>query len=107
MLFGKLLTNRPQMFADVRTYWSGDAVKKAAGYKLKGKAKDADGFIHLINSGACCLDACGEVKDENGNGIIKEWYNVTDEDIDTINKAPTTLPVTLTHASSFNFSSQR
>ncbi len=89
MLFGKLLTNRPQMFADVRTYWSGDAVKKATGYEIDGKAKEADGFIHLINSGACCLDACGEVKDENGNGIMKEWYNVTDKDADTIMAATT------------------
>jgi len=89
MLFGKLLTNRPQMFADVRTYWSGDAVKKAAGYEIEGKAKEADGFIHLINSGACCLDACGEVKDENGNGVMKEWYNVTEKDADTIMKATT------------------
>ncbi len=89
MLFGKLLTNRPQMFADVRTYWSGDAVKKAAGYEIDGKAKDADGFIHLINSGACCLDACGEVKDKNGNGVMKEWYNVTEKDADTIMAATT------------------
>ena len=87
MLFMKLLTNRPQMFADVRTYWSPEALKKATGYELEGKAKESKGFIHLINSGACCLDACGEVKDENGNGIIKEWYDVTDEDISTINKA--------------------
>lgn len=69
MLFMNLLTNRAQMFADVRTYWSGSAVKRATGYELEGKAKEADGFIHLINSGACCLDACGEVKYENGNGI--------------------------------------
>ncbi len=81
MLLMKLLTNRPQMFADVRTYWSGDSVKRVTGYDIEGKAKEADGFIHLINSGACCLDACGEVKDENGNALIKEWYNVTDEDI--------------------------
>ena len=87
MLFMKLLTNRPQMFADVRTYWSPEALKRATGYELEGKAKESEGFIHLINSGACCLDACGEVKDENGNGIIKEWYNVTDEDIKTINDA--------------------
>ncbi len=89
MLFMKLLTNRPQMFADVRTYWSGDAVKRVTGYDIEGKAKDADGFIHLINSGACCLDACGEAKDENGNGIIKEWYNVTAEDADKILEATT------------------
>ncbi len=87
MLFMKLLTNRPQMFADVRTYWSPEALKKATGYELEGKAKESKGFIHLINSGACCLDACGEVKDENGNGIIKEWYDVTDEDISKINAA--------------------
>ena len=87
MLFMKLLTNRPQMFADVRTYWSPEALKKATGYELEGKAKEGKGFIHLINSGACCLDACGEVKDENGNGIIKEWYNVTEDDISKINAA--------------------
>ncbi len=89
MLLMKLLTNRPQMFADVRTYWSPEATKRVTGYDLEGKAAEAKGFIHLINSGACCLDACGEVKDENGNGIIKEWYNVTDEDINTINAATT------------------
>ena len=80
MLFMKLLTNRAQMFADVRTYWSGDAVKKATGYDISGKAKDADGFIHLINSGACCLDANGAAKDENGNPVIKPWYEVTGAD---------------------------
>ena len=84
MLFMKLLTNRAQMFADVRTCWSGDAVKRAAGYELSGKAKDADGFIHLINSGACCLDACGEVKDADGNGVMKPWYDMTEEDIETV-----------------------
>ncbi len=89
MLFGKLLTNRPQMFADVRTYWSGDAVKRAAGYEIEGKAKEADGFIHLINSGACCLDACGEVKDENGNGVMKPWYEMTEKDQDTVMAATT------------------
>ncbi len=80
MLFMKLLTNRPQMFADVRTYWSPEAVKRAAGYDLEGVAAEAGGIIHLINSGACCIDANGEAKDENGNGVIKEWFNVTEED---------------------------
>ena len=80
MLFMKLLTNRAQMFADVRTYWSGDAVKRVTGYDLEGKAKDSDGIIHLINSGACCLDANGEAKDENGNALIKPWYEVTEAD---------------------------
>lgn len=84
MLFMKLLTNRAQMFADVRTYWSEDAVKKATGYQIEGKAKDAGGFIHLINSGACCLDACGELKDADGNGVMKPWYDVTPEDEEKI-----------------------
>jgi len=80
MLFMKLLTGRPQIFSDVRTYWSPEAVKKATGYELEGVAKESDGFLHLINSGASCLDACGECKDENGNGIIKQWWKVTGED---------------------------
>ena len=80
MLFMKLLTNRAQMFADVRTYWSGDAVKKATGYEIEGKAKDSDGFIHLINSGACCLDANGAAKDANGEAAIKPWYEITEAD---------------------------
>ena len=87
MLFMKLLTNRPQMFADVRTFWSAEAVKRVTGYDIEGVAKDAGGFIHLINSGACCLDACGEVKDENGDPVIKPWYDVTDKDIDAMLKA--------------------
>lgn len=87
MLFMKLLTNRAQIFADVRTYWSGDAVKRVTGYEIEGHAKDADGFIHLINSGAACLDACGEAKDENGNGVMKPWYEVTEADQEAIMKA--------------------
>ncbi|MBQ8720446.1 MAG: L-fucose isomerase [Clostridia bacterium] len=80
MLFMKLLTNRAQMFADVRTYWSEDAVKAATGYSITGKAKDAGGFIHLINSGACCLDANGAAKDALGNPTMKPWYEVTEAD---------------------------
>ena len=84
MLFMKLLTNRAQMFADVRTYWSPEAVKKATGYDLEGVAKENGGFIHLINSGACCLDANGAAKDADGNGVMKPWYEVTQEDQDAI-----------------------
>lgn len=89
MLFGKLLTNTPQIFSDVRTYWSPEAVKKATGYELEGVAKESDGFIHLINSGASCLDACGQAKDENGNGVMKAWYDITQQDQDAILKAIT------------------
>lgn len=80
MLFMKLLTGRAQIFADVRTYWSGNAVEKATGYKIEGIAKESDGFIHLINSGAACLDACGEARDESGNALMKQWWNVTESD---------------------------
>ena len=89
MLFMKLLTGRAQIFADVRTYWSGDAIKRVTGYEIEGKAKEADGFIHLINSGAACVDACGEVKDENGNAVMKKWWGMTDKDIDACMKATT------------------
>ena len=91
MLFGKLLTGRAQIFSDVRTYWSGDAVKRVTGYELEGKAKDADGFIHLINSGASCVDASGECKDENGEAVMKKWWEMTDADIDAC-MAATTWP---------------
>ena len=80
MLFMKLLTNRAQIFADVRTYWSGESVKRVTGYDIEGHAKEANGFIHLINSGAACLDANGEAKDADGNAVIKPWYEVTEED---------------------------
>lgn len=89
MLFMKLLTNRAQIFADVRTYWSPEAVKKATGYEIEGAAKEAGGFIHLINSGAACLDACGQAKDENGCGTMKPWYEVTEEDQKAILEATT------------------
>ena len=89
MLFMKLLTGRAQIFADVRTYWSPEAVKKATGYELEGIAKEAGGFIHLINSGAACIDACGEVKDEDGNGIMKPFWEMTEEDQQACLKATT------------------
>ena len=89
MMFMKLLTNRAQIFADVRTFWSPSAVKRVTGYDLEGKAAENGGIIHLINSGAACVDANGMAKDENGNGVIKEWWNVTEEDQDAILGATT------------------
>ncbi len=90
MMFTKLLTNSAPIFADVRTYWSPEAVKKAAGgYELEGHAKDSDGFIHLINSGAACLDANGQAIDADGNGCMKPWYDVTEKDQDAILDATT------------------
>lgn len=78
MLFTNLLTNRASIFADVRTYWSPDAVKRVTGWTPDGKA--VNGFIHLINSGAAALDATGEAT-ENGKHLMKEWYNINDKDI--------------------------
>ncbi len=89
MLFMKLLTNRAQIFADVRTYWSPEAVKKATGYELEGAAKQAGGFIHLINSGAACLDANGKAVDAEGKGVMKPWYEVTEADQKAIMEATT------------------
>jgi len=81
MLFMRLLTHRAQIFADVRTYWSGEATERVTGYKFEGKAKECNGIIHLLNSGAACLDACGECTDENGDAVMKRWWDVTEEDI--------------------------
>ena len=89
MLFMKLLTNSAQIFADVRTYWSPEAVKKATGYDIEGKAKEAGGFIHLINSGAACLDANGQAKNEAGENVIKPWYEITEADQEAILAATT------------------
>ena len=89
MLFMKLLTNRAQIFADVRTYWSPEAVKKATGYDIEGVAKENGGFIHLINSGAACLDASGAAKDADGNGVMKQWWEMTEEDQKAVMDATT------------------
>ena len=80
MLFMKLLTNRAQIFADVRTYWSPEAVKKATGYDLEGVAKENGGFLHLINSGAACLDANARAKEADGTPVMKQWWDITEED---------------------------
>lgn len=92
MLFGKLLTNTAQIFADVRTYWSPEAVKKATGYALEGAAKEAGGFIHLINSGAACLDACGQAKAADGSGVIKPFWEMTKDDQQACLKATEWCP---------------
>ena len=78
MLFEHLLSNRPGIFADVRTYWSPEAVKRVTGKALKGHAKN--GIIHLINSGAASLDGTGAVSDKAGNPVIMPFYDMTDAD---------------------------
>jgi len=78
MLFGHLLTNTAQIFSDVRTYWSPEAVKRVSGKELTGLA--TNGIIHLINSGATTLDATGKQK-ENGKATMKEFWNINEEDV--------------------------
>lgn len=79
MLFGKLLTNTAQGFADVRTYWSPDAIQRVTGWQPDGLAKD--GVIHLINSGAACLDATGRCE-KNGEPAMKPWWEITSAEAD-------------------------
>jgi L-fucose isomerase len=82
MLFGYLLTNSAQIFADLRTYWSADAVARVAdGYQLEGVTKD--GLLHLINSGPAALDGTGDQKDAAGNPTMKPFWEITDEEMDT------------------------
>ena len=78
MLMAHLLTNRPKIFSDVRTYWSPEAVKRVTGKELTGKA--APGIIHLINSGATTMDGCGQSSDAEGNPVMKPFWEMTEED---------------------------
>lgn len=78
MLFGHLLTNTAQIFSDVRTFWSADAVKRVTGKELTGKA--SGGIIHLINSGSTTLDATARQKDADGNPAMKPFWNITEEE---------------------------
>lgn len=78
MLMAHLLTNRPQIFSDVRTYWSPEAVKRVTGKELTGKA--APGIIHLINSGATTMDGCGQSSDAEGNPVMKPFWEMTEKD---------------------------
>lgn len=92
MLFGHLLTNTAQIFSDVRTYWSPEAVERVTGKKLSGKA--AGGIIHLINSGSTTLDATGKQK-QNGQSIMKPFWEISEAEaqacLDATDWAPADL----------------
>ncbi len=79
MLLMYLLTNRAQIFADVRTYWSADAVKRVTGKKMTGI--NAGGFIHLLNSGAATLDSCGKQR-EARKPAMKPYWDITSKEVD-------------------------
>uniref|UniRef100_A0A7C3III3 L-fucose isomerase n=1 Tax=Gracilinema caldarium TaxID=215591 RepID=A0A7C3III3_9SPIR len=77
MLFGHLLTGTAQIFSDVRTYWSPEAVQRVTGWKPEGVA--AQGFIHLINSGATTMDGTGKQRRE-GKPAMKPFWEITPEE---------------------------
>lgn len=90
MLFGYLLTNTVQIFADVRTYWSPEAVLRVTGKKLTGKA--AQGIIHLINSGAATLDGSGQQSDKKGKPVMKPFWEITKDEAQACLDATTWMP---------------
>jgi L-fucose isomerase len=79
MLFNYLLTNTAQIFADVRTFWSPDAVKRVTGHQLQGEA--AHGILHLINSGSAALDGTGE-QTIDGKPAIKPFWEITEDEVE-------------------------
>ena len=89
MLFGYLLTNTAQVFADVRTYWSAAAVKRVTGHKLTGSA--AGGFLHLINSGPAALDGTGE-QTIGGKPAMKPFWEISEAEIEKCLAATTWHP---------------
>ncbi|MEG1964077.1 MAG: L-fucose isomerase [Clostridia bacterium] len=103
MLFANLLSNRASGFADVRTYWSPEAVKRVTGWQPTGRAQN--GFIHLINSGAAALDATGLAVDKEGNHVMKKWFDMTQKDVSACLKATDWAPANLSYFRGGGFSS--
>ncbi len=91
MLFGNLLTNTAQIFADVRTYWSPDAVQRVSGWKPTGVA--SGGFIHLINSGSATLDGSGR-QSKSGKPVMKPFWDISKEEAQACLDATTWYPAT-------------
>tara|TARA_R110002073_G_scaffold73085_14_gene178846 strand:+ start:13177 stop:14976 length:1800 start_codon:yes stop_codon:yes gene_type:complete len=90
MLFGHLLTNTAQIFADLRTYWSPDAIAGACdGYRPDGHAKD--GLLHLINSGPATLDGTGQ-QEQDGQPTMKPFWEITDDEVQKCLQATTWHP---------------
>lgn len=90
MLFGHMLTGTAQVFADVRTYWSPEAVKRVTGSELTGHAKD--GIIHLINSGSAALDGSCRQLDAQGNPTMKPHWQISQKEADACLQATEWCP---------------
>ncbi len=103
MLFGNLLTNTAQIFADVRTYWSPEAIERVSGWKPHGMLKD--GAIHLINSGACTLDATGE-QTKDGEPVMKPHWEINEEEVNAMLKATSWGPSSLEYFRGGGYSSK-
>ncbi len=103
MLFDNLLTNRAQIFADVRTYWSPESIERVSGWKPEGMLKD--GVIHLINSGACTLDATGEQTKE-GKPVMKPHWEIEEREVDAMLKATQWGPSSLEYFRGGGYSSK-
>lgn len=104
MLFGHLLTNTAQIFSDVRTFWSKEAVKRVTGKDLTGLA--SQGIIHLINSGSATLDATGQQKDNKGNPVMKPWWNIKPEEVERCLENTRWCPANIEYFRGGGFSSQ-
>lgn len=102
MLFGHLLTNTAQVFADVRTYWSPEAVERVTGHKPKGLAKK--GFIHMINSGSAALDGTGQ-QTKDGKPAIKPFWEITEEEVQNCLAATSWRPASTGYFRGGGFSS--
>ncbi|QEN09966.1 L-fucose isomerase [Oceanispirochaeta crateris] len=85
MLFGHLLTNTAQIFSDVRTFWSPEAIERVTSWKPEGLAKD--GFIHLINSGSTTLDGAGQMNGSDGKPAMKPFWEISENDVENTMKA--------------------
>ncbi len=103
MLFGHLLTDKAQIFSDVRTYWSPEAVKRVTGKTLEGKAQN--GIIHLINSGSTTLDGTGQQSD-NGKPVMKPFWEITPDEAGKCLDATKWPPANLGYFRGGGFSSQ-
>lgn len=104
MLFGNLLTNTAQIFADVRTYWSPEAIERVTGWKPTGMLEN--GAIHLINSGACTMDGTGQQTDSEGNPVMKPFWQITDQEVEKMLDATTWYPASLEYFRGGGYSSQ-
>jgi L-fucose/D-arabinose isomerase len=102
MLLGYLLTNTAQIFADVRTYWSPDSVKRVTGHQLTGAA--SDGILHLINSGPATLDGTGE-QTRDGKPVMKPFWEITEEEAQRCLQATSWRPASVEYFRGGGYSS--